>query len=77
MSLLNHNSPQPSGNFQQLKNLYGMMQNPQAFLQNIARQNPQVQQAIQMCNSTSPRDVFYALCKQRNVNPDDILNQLK
>ena len=81
MSLLNHNLPQAtSGNFQQLKNLYGMMQNaqnPQAFLQNLARQNPQLQQVMQMCNSTNPRDVFYALCKQKGVNPDEILNQLK
>lgn len=78
MSLLNHNPPPTtSGNFQQLKNLYGMVQNPQAFLQNLASQNPQLQQVMQMCNSTNPKDVFYALCKQRNVNPDDILNQLK
>ena len=54
-----------------------MVQNPQAFLQNLASQNPQLQQVMQMCNSTNPKDVFYALCKQRNVNPDDILNQLK
>ena len=77
MSLLNHNPPPTSGNFQQLKNLYGMIQNPQAFLQNIARQNPQVQQAIQLCNSSNPRDIFYAMCNQRGINPNDILDQLK
>ena len=54
-----------------------MIQNPQAFLQNIARQNPQVQQAIQLCNSSNPRDIFYAMCNQRGINPNDILDQLK
>lgn len=47
--------------------------NPQA----IMAQFPQLQQAVRMCQGQNPRDVFYSMCKQRGVNPEDILNQLR
>lgn len=78
MSLLNHNIP--TNNIEQIKGLYNMMQqaqNPQAFMQQIASQNPQFAQVLQMCNSKNPKDLFYSMCKQMGVNPDTILNQLK
>lgn len=43
-------------------------------------QNPQIQQ-LQMIKKLvgdkNPKDVFYALCKQKGVNPDEILSMLK
>ena len=77
MSLLNHNQPI---NIQQIKSMYNMFQqaqNPQAMLSNIAAQNPQFADVLNMCNSKDPREVFYAMCQQRGINPNDILNQLK
>ena len=53
------------------------MMNGGATPQAILAQFPQLQQVVKMCNGQSPKDVFYTLCKQRGVNPDDILNQLR
>ena len=77
MSLLNHNM---MSSFQQIKNLYSMMQqaqNPQALLNQMVKTNPNLAWVMQLCQNSNPRDVFYSMCKERNVNPDDILNQLK
>lgn len=79
MSLLNHNTP-VQFDIGQVKSLYNMMQNaqnPQAFIAQMASQNPQFAQILQMCQSNNPRDMFYMLCKQKGINPDTILNQLK
>lgn len=80
MSLLNHNTPIQFNNIEQIKGLYNMMQqaqNPQAFLQQVASQNPQFAEIMQMCNSRNPKDLFYMMCKQRGIDPNTILNQLK
>ena len=77
MSLLNHNT---SPNVGQLKNIYNMLSkssNPQAMLAEMAQKDPNIAWVMQMCKNGNPKDLFYALCKQRGVNPDDILNQLK
>ena len=45
--------------------------------QAIMGQFPQLQQVMNMCKGQNPKDVFYSLCNQRGINPDDILNQLR
>lgn len=65
---------------QQLKQMMNMLngaQNPQAVLQQVAQQNPQLAQVMQMCNGKNPQQVFYQMCQQRGINPDEILNALK
>lgn len=57
--------------------MFNSAQNPQAALQMLAQKNPQVAQAMQLVQGRNPKEVFYEMCKQRGVNPDDILNQLK
>lgn len=52
-------------------------QNPQAALAQLARQNPMVGQIMQMSKGGSLKDTFYRMCKEKGINPDDILNQLK
>lgn len=79
MSLLNHNTPTPN-NIAQLKEAYNMVSNssnPRAMLNYLAKTNPNLAMAMQICNGQNPKDIFYEMCKQRGVNPDDILNQLK
>ena len=53
--------------------------NPQAMLAQMAQSNPQIGQVMQLINQNGgdPQKAFYALCKQRNVNPDEILGMLK
>lgn len=65
---------------QQMKQLMGVLnapQNPNAIIENLAQRNPQIRQVIEMCGGKDPKAVFYEMCKQRGVNPDDILNQLR
>ena len=53
--------------------------NPQQLIQNLAKQNPQLQQVMAMIQNSgkSPKDLFYELARQKGVNPDDILKQLQ
>ena len=68
------------GNIAPIKNMMQMLngaQNPQAALQMLAQKNPQMAQVMQLVGGRNPQEVFYELCRQKGVNPDDILNQLK
>lgn len=60
--------------------LYGMFrnsQNPQAMLSQLAKNNPQMAQVMQMCNGRNPQQVFYEMCQQQGVDPNSILSQFK
>ena len=52
--------------------------NPMMFLQNQFSQT-QIGQAMDLVrqNGGDPKTAFYNLAKQKGVNPDDILNQLR
>lgn len=68
------------GNLAPIKNMLAMLngvQNPQAVLNMLAQKNPQFAQVMQLVQGRNPQEVFYEMCKQRGINPDDILNQLK
>lgn len=63
------NTPMPNMQaIQQLANAYKQ-------LQTVA--NPQMAQVMQMCNGKNPQEVFYSMCKQQGINPNDILNMFK
>lgn len=67
-------------NLAPIKNMIAMLnsaQNPQAVLQMLAQKNPQMAQVMQLVGGRNPQEVFYEMCRQKGVNPDDILNQLK
>lgn len=53
--------------------------NPQALLQSMAQQNPQVRHVLQLVQQSggNPQSAFYNLAKQMNVDPNSILNQLR
>lgn len=77
MNPLSNNTP---GNLAPIKNMMQMLnsvQNPQAVLNMLAQKNPQFAQVMHLVQGRNPQEVFYEMCKQRGVNPDDILNQLK
>lgn len=66
-------------NIKEMVNLIKSSKNPQAMMQSMINQNPQMKQVMQMVNKNggNPKDAFYALAKEKGVNPDDILNMLK
>ena len=68
------------GVLQSVKRMVGMLstaRNPTAALQQAASQNPMLSSVLSMVGSRDPKAVFYDLCQKNNINPDDILSQLK
>ena len=53
--------------------------NPSAMLQYLMASNPRFKEAMSLARSNggSPKDAFYALAKQKGVNPDEIIALLK
>lgn len=65
---------------QSVRRMIGMLstaRNPSAALQQTASHNPMLSSVLSMIGNRDPKAVFYDLCRQNNINPDDILNQLK
>lgn len=83
-SLYNQLNPQN----QQVQNNKGIQQiiqmaksgnNPQQLLNNLAGQNPQLNQAMQLINSgkITPKQLFMNMANQQGINPNDIISMLK
>lgn len=73
-------NPQMLQNIQQVKGLMSqlnMMQNPQVAMQQMAQSNPQLNQVLQMCQGKNPKDVFYSVCQQRGIDPEQFIKMLK
>ncbi|MBQ2175835.1 MAG: hypothetical protein II453_12505 [Alphaproteobacteria bacterium] len=53
--------------------------NPQAMMQMMAQQNPQISQVMNFVqqNGGDPKMAFYKLAEQRGVNPDEVLQMLR
>ena len=73
--LFNQLNPSPTRNLSFLSKIKAM-KNPQAFLQNAIQQNPQMQALLKAYNGDA-KQAFYALAKQKGVDPNEILNALK
>ena len=66
--------PQMMQGIQQVKGMMNMFKgNPMA----LAQQNPMLGQVMQMCQGQNPEQLFYAMCQQRGVDPNAILNELR
>lgn len=71
-----------SGNMQSLRQMANVVRNsrnPQMMLMQLAQSNPQMKQAIEYIgqNGGDAKEAFYALAKQKGVNPDTILNMFR
>ena len=66
-------SEPPQNPVRQLYQMYNKSDNKQEIIKNLAMQNPIIQQAMSM---GSPKEMFYGLCRQKNVDPESILKQL-
>lgn len=76
------NTPQMSGPapgiaaFKRMAGMLNSAKDPQAALNMLAQQNPQVREVMQMCQGKNPRDVFVQACQSRGINPDQLIQQL-
>lgn len=60
-----------------MKTLQGV-NNPEQAMQNLAQQNPQISGIMQMANSAgSLKNLFYQTAKQKGIDPNAIISQLK
>ena len=48
-------------------------QNPAALMNMLAQQNPQVAQIMNLCKGKNPKEVFFAECKSRGIDPNEII----
>jgi hypothetical protein len=70
-------NPQAIQQVKQMMNMVRTMGNPQQAIAQMASQNPQMNTIMQMCQGKNPKDVFYAECEKRGIDPESILNQLR
>ena len=74
------NAPQPPANpfFQIVKQIKSGQANPQAIVQMLVQNNPQVAQQIdQMRGKMSYQDLAMNIMKQRGIDPNAFMAQLK
>ena len=70
---------QVNNNLNQVRQMMNMIKtagNPQAMVQNMLMQNPQVSNLINQYGG-DPQRAFYALCDQKGINPQEFLKSLK
>ena len=79
LDLMNKRSNSPFDAIKSMMNGIKSSGNPEAALQQLAGSNPQVRQAISLVQQSGgdPKRAFYELARQRGVNPQDVLNQLR
>ena len=86
-SELNGTQPQPQPQppsqgvnpIKRLMNMAKFASNPNQMIADAINSNPAAAQMFSMVKQSgkSPKDLFYELAKQKGVNPDDILKQLR
>lgn len=66
-------------NVKQLKNLMQAAKNPQALLSQMMQNNPQYSQIINYINQNggNPEKAFYKMAKEKGIDPDSFLKELK
>ena len=68
-----------NGNVQQMANMMKSMRNPQAMLNQLSQNNPQVKQLMTMIQSSgkSPKDLFYQVAQEKGVDPEEVLRMIR
>lgn len=69
-------------NISQIKNMMNLFKgakNPQQMLMNMANQNPQMRQVMNLIQNSnkSPKDLFYEMAQQKGIDPNQIINMLQ
>ena len=75
---LTQNQPQ-NNNLQQMANAVKNSRNPKAMLEQMMQSNPQIQQALNYINQNggNAKDAFYALARQKGVDPESVLKMFR
>lgn len=77
---INPANPFNSNSMANIRNMYQMItqaRNPMQMFQQLARQNPALQPAMNMLQQgIQPEQVFNTICQQRGINPQEFLKNL-
>ena len=73
---MNNQSAQMVQSFQRMAQMLKGVKNPGAAMMQLAQQNPQVAQIMQMCQGKNPKEVFLQEYQRRGIDPQQIMNQL-
>ena len=85
-TLFSQNQPNQNGSgmngIQRIKAMMQMVRgsnNPQAAMQSMAANNPQMQQVLQYIQQSGgdPRAAFYKMAAEKGVDPNQIIGMLK
>ena len=76
---LMQNSQPQTNNLQQMMNTIKNSRNPKAMLEQMMQSNPQIQQAMNYINQNggNAKDAFYALARQKGVDPESVLRMFR
>ena len=76
---LMQNSQPQTNNLQQMVNVIKNSRNPKAMLEQMMQSNPQIQQAMNYINQNggNAKDAFYALARQKGVDPESVLRMFR
>ena len=71
-----------NNNLSQIKNMMNMIRsarNPQAMLQAMMQNNPQMRQVMDLISQSGgdPKAAFYKLAQEKGIDPQQILDMLK
>lgn len=84
LALLNQSSGLSASarNLNNVKNLVNMVKNsrnPQAMLQQLINQNPQVQNVMKYVNDNGgdPKAAFYKMAEEKGVDPNEVLKMFQ
>lgn len=78
-AMLNPANPMRGYNFDGIRQTLGVLrsQNPMQALSQMAAGNPNVRPIVQALNNgANPQQVFYSLCQQRGINPQEFLRNI-
>lgn len=51
--------------------------NPQAAINAMAQQNPNIKKAMDMCKGKSPEQMFKQMCQQNGMDPEQFTGMMK
>lgn len=72
----------PTSNLSQIKSMMNMVRsagNPQAMLQSMLQNNPQMRQVMDIVNQSGgdPKAAFYKMAEEQGVDPEQVLSMLR
>lgn len=79
LQALNRQLPQNLNNIKNMMNMVRSAGNPQAMMQSMIQNNPQMKQVMDIVNNSGgdPKAAFYKMAEEKGIDPEEILSMLR